>query len=99
MTSARTSKQDFLVSKAENFKKYIYQFEPSTLVKDFVAEFSEDQLIPTIASKIIPLVSLGLVDETAQKLLAELRVPEDKKEEVQKKIGAYINMFATVLMQ
>ena len=97
--STRTSKQDFLVAKAQNFKKYIDQFDPSTSVKEYMEGFSEDQLIPTIASKILPLVSLGVVDESAQKLLDELQVPEDKKSEVKAKITAYINMFATVLME
>jgi hypothetical protein len=97
--STRTSKQEFLVTKAQNFKKYIDQFDPSTNVKEYMDGFSEDQLIPTIASKILPLVSLGVVDESAQKLLDELQVPEDKKNEVKAKIMAYINMFASVLME
>ena len=97
--SIRTSKQDFLVTKAQNFRKFINQYEPSTTVKEYMEGFSEDQLIPTIASKIMPLVSLGVVDESAQKLLDELQVPEDKKSEVKAKITAYINMFATVLME
>lgn len=94
-----SSKQDFLEAKAENFKKYLYQFEPSDKVKDYVAGFSRDQLIPTIATKIVPLVSMNATETGADALLAELTVPDDKVAEVKAKILAYINMFATVLLE
>lgn len=94
-----SSKQEFLEAKAENFKKYVYQYSPSQEIQEFVAGFSKEQLIPTIATKIVPLLSMNLVDSTADQLLAELTVPDNKKEEVKNKIIAYITMFAKVLLE
>ena len=96
--SASVSKQDFLESKAVNFKKFLFEYEPSDKIKEFIDSFQADSLIPTILTRVVPLVSAGAQEATADQLLEELIVPEEKKEEVRAKIVAYLNMFSKIVM-
>jgi hypothetical protein len=96
--SATVSKQDFLESKAVNFKKFLFEYEPSDKIKEFIDSFQAEQLIPTILTRVVPLVSAGAQEATADQLLAELTVPEAKVGEVRAKLIAYFNMFSKVVM-
>lgn len=93
-----SSKQLFLETKAENFKNYINSFSPSPSVKTYIDGFSNDQLIPTIVAKLIPLATMGGFDSAATKLIEELVIPEAKTEEVKNKIIAYMNMFVNLVL-
>jgi hypothetical protein len=92
------AKQDFLETKATNFKNYITGFIPSAKVLDFISKFEKDQLIPTIATNLIPIVTSKMTLVASNDLMKELQVPDEKKEEVQKKICAYLEMFVEVLL-
>lgn len=97
--SSPVSKQEFLESKATNFKAYLERYNPSDKVRDYITHFSSDQLIPTIATKIIPLKAVNGIEASAAQLLQELQVDEGDKDAVKNKIIAYMNMFASVVME
>jgi hypothetical protein len=92
------NKQEFLESKAKNFKKYIFEFEPSDNVKDYLDKFKEEDLISTIATTLLPVFSTSNQELLASKLMEELKVPDQRVSEVTQKIVAYINMFCNVLL-
>lgn len=92
------NKQEFLESKAKNFKKYLFEFDPSDKVKDYLDKFKEEDLIPTIATTLLPVFSTSNQELMASKLMEELKVPEQRVSEVTLKIVAYINMFCNVLL-
>jgi hypothetical protein len=93
-----TSKQEFLEAKVENFRKYITGFKPSQKILDYISQFQEDQLIPIIAATLLPIITSDTTDLAAEDLMKELEIPDEKKEEVQKKICAYMKMFVEVLL-
>jgi hypothetical protein len=92
------SKQEFLESKGKNFKKYIFEFDPSDKVKEYLEKFKEENLIPTIATTLLPVFSANAQEVMVSKLMEELKVPEERVKEVNLKIIAYINMFCNVLL-
>jgi hypothetical protein len=93
-----SSKQEFLEAKAANFKKYITGFNPSPKVVEFISAFQSDQLIPTIATKLVPIVASKMTLVASLDLMKELEIPDEKKDEVQQKICAYMQMFVEVLL-
>lgn len=92
------SKQEFLETKGKNFKKYIFEFQPSDKVKEYLDKFKEEDLIPTIATTLLPVFSTNSQEAMVSKLMEELKVPEERVSEVTQKIIAYINMFCNVLL-
>ena len=93
-----SSKQLFLETKAENFKNYINGFSPSDSVKSYIEGFNNDQLIPTIVAKLVPVATMGGFDSVAEKFINELVIPEGQKAIVKNKIIAYMDMFVNLVL-
>jgi hypothetical protein len=91
------SKQEFLEAKGENFKKFLLGLEPNDASKEFLEKFDKKQLIPTILTQLVPLVSAGLHKKIVAEIVKGLVIPEGKEEEVEKKILAYFHMFCDVV--
>lgn len=92
------TKQQFLITKAKNFRSYIDQFEPSADVKAYADSFKEENLIPTLIAVVVPIVKAGAVQSAVSDLLKQLNVPVDKKAEVSAKLVRYMEMFAEVVL-
>lgn len=96
---AKPTKQTFLETKAQNFKKFIELYSPDTEVREYMDSFKPEKLIETITTVIVPLVSLNQLDSSADELIKHLTIPESSTAEVKKKIIAYLKMFNDVLLE
>lgn len=92
------TKQEFLEEKATNFRNYLMQFQPSEEVVTYADSFSKESLIPTILTKLVPIVSTNSQDSVADSLLEKLIVKEEQKQTVKEKILAYFNCFYSIVM-
>ena len=93
------TKLSFLEGKALNFKNYIESFTPDDEVKGYIDSFKPELLTHTITTIIVPIVQFGSLDDTVGELISHLKVPDVQKEEVKKKLKAYLQMFHDVLLE
>ena len=91
------TKQEFLVSKAHNFRKYVAQFKPKPEIQAYIDKFDEAMLIPTLVTLVLPVVKSGTTGDAVNDFMKKLDVPDDQKAEVKQKIVRYLEMFAHVL--
>ena len=91
------TKQEFLVSKAHNFRKYVAQFKPKPEIQAYIDKFDEAMLIPTLVALVLPVVKSGTTGDAVDDFMKKLEVPEDQKADVKQKIVRYLEMFAQVL--
>lgn len=91
------TKQEFLVSKAHNFRKYVAQFKPKPEIQAYIDKFDEAMLIPTLVTLVLPVVKSGTTGDAVNDFMKKLDVPDDQKAEVKQKIVRYLEMFAQVL--
>jgi hypothetical protein len=96
---AKITKQAFLETKAQNFKKFIELYSPDTEVKEYMDSFNPEKLIETITTVIVPLAQLNQLDASASELMKHLTIPESSMTDVKKKIIAYLKMFNDVLLE
>jgi hypothetical protein len=87
----------FIIEKAKNFRDYIHSLQPDESIKEVISGFNESVVIPTVATIVVPIVRAGKTEEAVLDLMKKLTVPDDKKDEVKKKLCRYMEMFATVL--
>lgn len=92
-----SSKQAFLEAKAENFKKFLLQYEPNDQSKDFMEKFDKTTLVPTILTQLVPLVNAGLHTKIVGEIIKGLTIPEGQEKEVESKILKYFEMFCDVV--
>jgi len=91
------TKQEFLVSKAHNFRKYVAQFKPKPEIQAYIDKFDEAMLIPTLVTLVLPVVKSGTTGDAVDDFMKKLEVPEAQKADVKQKIVRYLEMFAQVL--
>jgi hypothetical protein len=93
-----SSKQEFLEAKAENFKKFLLQYEPNDASKELMDNFDKTKLVPTILTQLVPLVNAGLHTKIVAEITKGLTIPEGKEKEVESKILKYFEMFCDVVV-
>lgn len=93
------SKIDFLQAKALNFLKYIKGLSPDAEVQQYIDGFHPEVLIQTISTVVVPIVAMSQIDSSVTELMSHLKVPDDQKTEVKKKLSAYLQMFNDVLLK
>jgi hypothetical protein len=96
---ANLTKQAFLEQKGENFKKYISGYNPSQKINEYINLFNKEELIPTIATKLIPLKSVNGLENAVSQIMEELTIPDDEKIAVKIKLLAYMNMFIKIVTE
>jgi len=93
-----STKQDFLVGKAHNFKEYVLKYKPQSAMLSLLEGFNESMLIPTIAAVVVPIVKAGKQEAAVRDFMAKLDVPEQETAAVAEKLVRYLNMFSEVLL-
>lgn len=99
MDCCKTSKQDFLLGKAKNFRDFINRFQPAEEIVTYMSSFREDTLIATLLGVVVPIVQSGTTASAVTDLMKKLNVPDAEKTAVADKIRRYLEMFATVVLQ
>lgn len=98
VSCCKTTKKDFIIEKAKNFRNYIAGFNPSDEVKKYLDKFDENLVIPTITTIVLPIVAAKAEKSLAIDLVNKLTVPTDQREEVVNKICRYLTMFNEILL-
>jgi hypothetical protein len=93
----KQSKQDFLLSKARNFRDFITKYEPDEAVTKYIATFNESTLYATLFAVVVPIVHSKTTGSAVADLMKKLKVPESEKADVASKIQRYLEMFAAVI--
>lgn len=89
------TKLQFLIQKAQNFKKYVESFNPDSEIQAYIASFNEENLSSTIMTVVCPIIASGQLDSAAEQLVSHLTISGCDKE----KIKAYMKMFNDVLLE
>lgn len=92
------TKNEFLLSKAKNFRAYISDFSPAPEIQQYLEKFDESYLVPTILTVVVPIVEANKTEGAVEDLMKKLSVPDDKKQEVKTKLIRYLDMFATIVL-
>jgi len=92
----KLTREQFLIEKAKNFQTFINQYEPDDEVKAFMAKFDESNVLAMATTILTPLKALGTIDLVIDDLMLKIKVPEDEKEAVKKRIGRYFELFSTL---
>lgn len=93
-----TTKREFLVAKAHNFRAYLNQYNPHPDIKAYIDNFNEDALIPSLLTLVVPVVKSGTQGGAVDDLMKKLKVPDADKAAVRAKLLRYLEMFATVVL-
>jgi hypothetical protein len=96
-TTTTTTKRDFLVAKAHNFRAYLSQYNPHPDIKTYIDNFKEEALLPSLLTLVVPVVKTGTQGGAVDDLMKKLSVPEGDKPAVRAKLIRYLEMFATVV--
>lgn len=99
MSDCCNSKEKFLAEKAINFQKFIESHKPDDEVKRYIASFQPENLLSTIMTVVVPIVTTGSHKAAAAELVTKLDIssPDDRKA-AEAKIVAYMEMFTKVIM-
>lgn len=93
-----TTKQEFLIEKGKNFKKYLLTFKPNTEVLEYMEKFDEKNIMSSILTLLVPLKATGTSETAINELLSKLIVPTNEIPAVKEKIGKYFDMFVDVVI-
>ena len=93
-----TTKRDFLLAKAHNFRAYLNQYNPHPDIKQYIDNFKEEALIPSLLTLVVPVVKSGTQGGAVDDLMKKLKVPDADKAAVRAKLLRYLEMFATVVL-
>ena len=93
-----TTKREFLVAKAHNFRAYLSQYDPHPDIKTYIENFKEDALIPSLLTLVVPVVRSGTQGGAVDDLMKKLKVPDGDKAAVRAKLIRYLEMFASVVL-
>ena len=90
------NQDDFLQSKASNFRTFVLSHNPDSEVINQIKGFSPNLLNITLRTVFLPLVKSQGIESMADELMTHLK-PTIPSGEVRSKIIAYLSMFQEVL--
>jgi hypothetical protein len=97
MSDCCKTKSEYLVAKAKNFRDYISRYHPAPEVANYLQNFKEELLIPTLLTIVVPIVRSNTTADAVRDLMKKMTVPEAERDEVATKICRYMEMFVAVL--
>jgi len=92
-----SSKQQFIVQKAQNFRKWIQSFNPPSEIQDYVDAFDDSMILATIHFAVIPAVDSGEHVQRVDELATKMNIPEHQRVEFKAKCIRYMEMFAELM--
>ena len=96
--SCCANKQEFLASKARNFRDFISKYEPADEIVTYMKSFRDEMLMATLLGVVVPIVQTKTTASAVADLMKKLKVPESETSDVRAKIERYMEMFASVAL-